>query len=361
MTTPAHGAGSVGVGLATVLRDGTTPGPDLTVPGAFLYVVPPPAPAPRAASASHVRGTGPAGTDVVIRDGLGTTVGTAPVAADGSFDVALAPAQAHGATLTVTAVDSHGIPSAPATVTVDAVAPAAPAIGPTDGSVLRGTAEPGSLVTVRSGSRGVVASVTAGADGSWSLAPAPALPRGDRAAADARDVAGNVSPEAARRVGLPVVPADQTLTTGTTGQVTATDLQPGERVAASLFSEELRLGEATADADGVVTFTVALTAGFAPGAHELVLTGPASGQVTGSIRVLAATGTAGTGTDPGSGGTAGAGGAPGPGAAVRGHGARGLAWTGAETGTALAGAAALIALGGVLVRSRRAAAGTPPR
>jgi len=93
---------------------------------------------------------------------------------------------------------------------VDAVAPPAPAVGPSNDQIVNGTAEPGTVVTVRTtggqlvGSTGVV-----GPDGNWTLLPTTRLADATELLAVAVDAAGNTSPP-----GQGVVRAGAVLITG---------------------------------------------------------------------------------------------------------------------------------------------------
>ncbi|MGN8359413.1 Ig-like domain-containing protein, partial [Pseudomonas sp. SMN11] len=81
-----------------------------------------------AADGSSVSGSAQAGTRVDVRDANGTVVGSVLVGDDGTFTVALSPAQANGELLNVTAVDADGTSSLPAQVSApDITAPSAPA------------------------------------------------------------------------------------------------------------------------------------------------------------------------------------------------------------------------------------------
>ncbi len=93
---------------------------------------------------------------------------------------------------------------------VDATAPAAPVVSPSNGQIINGTAEVGSLVTVKDGSGNVIGTVgPVGTDGNWTLLPAQPLPDGTVLNATATDVAGNTSP-----VGSNSVDVDALLITG---------------------------------------------------------------------------------------------------------------------------------------------------
>ncbi|WP_143491690.1 Ig-like domain-containing protein, partial [Pseudomonas sp. B18(2017)] len=76
-------------------------------------------------------------------------------------------------------------------VTVDAIAPAAPIINLSDGSSLSGTAEPNSTVTLTDGSSNPIGQVTADGSGNWTYTPATPLANGTVVNATASDLAGN--------------------------------------------------------------------------------------------------------------------------------------------------------------------------
>ncbi|MCR7705927.1 Ig-like domain-containing protein, partial [Pseudomonas aeruginosa] len=66
-----------------------------------------------------------------------------------------------GTVVNVVARDAAGNSSPPASVTVDAVAPATPTVDPSNGTTLSGTAEPGSSVTLTDGNGNPIGQVTA--------------------------------------------------------------------------------------------------------------------------------------------------------------------------------------------------------
>ncbi|WP_241650708.1 Ig-like domain-containing protein, partial [Rosenbergiella collisarenosi] len=63
-----------------------------------------------------VTGKAEAGSTVAIKDANGTTLGSATVAADGTFTATLSSAQTNGQSLSVTSTDTAGNASTPATV-----------------------------------------------------------------------------------------------------------------------------------------------------------------------------------------------------------------------------------------------------
>ncbi|MEG8204137.1 Ig-like domain-containing protein, partial [Pseudomonas sp. SF2] len=91
-----------------------------------------------------ISGTAEAGARVILTDGSGNPIGQ--TTADGSGNWTFTPATplANGTVVNATATDPAGNTSAPASTTVDAVAPGAPTVNLSDGSSLSGTAEPNS-------------------------------------------------------------------------------------------------------------------------------------------------------------------------------------------------------------------------
>ncbi len=152
-------------------------------------------------------GTGEAGATLRILDN-GVQIGTATVAADGNWSFTPGANLAQGAhNLTATATDAAGntgSASAIYNVVVDTIAPAAPqAAINADGSVISGTAEAGSTVTVTLPGN-VQLTTTAGDNGAWSLTLDDRQTEGETISVTARDAAGNVS--AATPLTAPVLP-----------------------------------------------------------------------------------------------------------------------------------------------------------
>ena len=119
-------------------------------------------------------GTAEAGSTVIISAAGGAQIGTALVDADGNWSTILDPALADGSLVTVVARDALGNESAPASILVDAIAPAAPVIAPSNGQLISGTAEAGSTVTIRVAGTSIGTAV-ADANGNWTLTPSTAV------------------------------------------------------------------------------------------------------------------------------------------------------------------------------------------
>ncbi|MEN4750874.1 BapA/Bap/LapF family large adhesin [Pseudomonas sp. Ps21-P2] len=116
-------------------------------------------------------GTGEAGATVVVRDANGNALGTATVAANGSFTVGLNPAATAGSTLTVIQTDAAGNPSDAGTVVAPGnLAEPAPlnlALS-ADGLTLSGTANAGSTVSIRTASGVLLGTALVNGDGTFS-------------------------------------------------------------------------------------------------------------------------------------------------------------------------------------------------
>ncbi|MFB4369389.1 MULTISPECIES: Ig-like domain-containing protein [unclassified Pseudomonas] len=140
-----------------------------------------------------LRGFAEPGSTVTLRDGAGNLIAETTAAVDGSWSTTLTAQLPDGTRVTATATDATGNISPAASLTIDGVPPAAPAINPSNGAQLSGTAEPGSTVILTGANGAVLAQVSADAGGTWSFTPANALPNGTQVNAVARDAAGNTS------------------------------------------------------------------------------------------------------------------------------------------------------------------------
>ncbi|MGM8946368.1 BapA/Bap/LapF family large adhesin [Enterobacter asburiae] len=139
-------------------------------------------------------GNAEAGSTITVKDSGGTVIGSGVAASDGSFSIALSPAQLDPTTLTVTATDAAGnaspgasfivtdspldLPQVPVITAI--VDDADPVTGDVKGKTtndttptLTGTAEAGSVITIyQDGSTTPLTTVTADGSGNWSYTPA---------------------------------------------------------------------------------------------------------------------------------------------------------------------------------------------
>ncbi|MBD8679148.1 BapA/Bap/LapF family large adhesin [Sphingomonas sp. CFBP 13720] len=174
-------AGNVSVAVVTVA-------PDFTMPAAPTAAI--------NGDGTSVTGTGEAGATLNVTDTDGTIVGTATVAADGTYLAPLTPPQADGQALSVVQRDTAGnaSPAIPL-VAPDITAPVAPAatIDPT-GTVVTGSGEPGAAIVVRSADGTTIGVGTADARGAFAVPVTPSLIDGQTLSVVQADAAGNVSP-----------------------------------------------------------------------------------------------------------------------------------------------------------------------
>ncbi|KMM77319.1 hypothetical protein ACP93_00205 [Xanthomonas sp. NCPPB 1128] len=162
--------------------------------------VAPAAPVLQPSNGSEISGTAEAEATVTVTDGNGAVIGQAAVDASGNWSLVPASPLPDGTLITAVTTDAAGNASPPATTTVDALAPAAPVLQPSDGSAIVGTAEAGATVTVTDGNGTVIGQTTADGAGNWSVTPGAALPDGTVVSVVATDAAGNVSPPASLTV-----------------------------------------------------------------------------------------------------------------------------------------------------------------
>lgn len=141
-------------------------------------------------------GHGEAGSRITVTDANGNVLGTASVAADGSFSVTLSSAQNNGQTLLINASDSAGNPATPVPFTApdtQAPAPLTNVALDTSGVVLTGRGEPGAAVIVRDALGTVVGTGSVGGDGTFTLNLTTAQTDGQVLQVTQTDVAGNLS------------------------------------------------------------------------------------------------------------------------------------------------------------------------
>ncbi|MCO1745891.1 BapA prefix-like domain-containing protein [Pseudomonas aeruginosa] len=197
-------------------------------------------------------GTAEPGSSVTLTDGNGNPIGQ--VTADGSGNWTFTPSTPlpNGTVVNATATDPSGNASSPASVTVDAVAPATPVVNPSNGSTLSGTAEPGATVTLTDGNGNPIGQVTADGSGNWSFTPTTPLPNGTVVNATATDASGNTSPGSSVTVDS-VAPATPVInpSNGTTLSGTA---EPGSSVTLTDGNGN-PIGQVTADGSGNWSFT----------------------------------------------------------------------------------------------------------
>ncbi|AHK17663.1 Ig-like domain-containing protein [Thalassolituus oleivorans] len=156
---------------------------DSTAPNAPIILV---------SNAAELSGTVEANSTVTIKDASGTVVATTTAGPDGIYTFNPNPL-IDGALGSAISTDAAGNESVPTLFgPVDAAAPTAPSVAVSNAGELSGTAEANSTVTIKDASGAVVATTTAGPDGSYSFTPNP-LADGQTGSVTATDAAGNES------------------------------------------------------------------------------------------------------------------------------------------------------------------------
>ncbi|RPQ91976.1 Ig-like domain repeat protein [Pseudomonas aeruginosa] len=213
---------------------------------------PPATPTVDPSNGTTLSGTAEPGATVTLTDGNGNPIGQ--VTADGSGNWTFTPSTPlpNGTVVNATATDPSGNASSPASVTVDAVAPATPVVNPSNGTTLSGTAEPGATVTLTDGNGNPIGQVTADGSGNWSFTPTTPLPNGTVVNATATDASGNTSAGSSVTVDS-VAPATPVInpSNGTTLSGTA---EPGSSVTLTDGNGN-PIGQVTADGSGNWSFT----------------------------------------------------------------------------------------------------------
>jgi hypothetical protein len=229
-------------------------------------------------------GSGVTGDTIIIRNN-GVEIGRVPVV-DGSWSYTPNPPLNNGSTnvFDVIAQDPAGnqsVPSAPWTINIDTVAPAAPTIdqvidnvgvggaigngGTTDDTTpeLRGTAEPGSVVTIYDGNT-AIGTVNADPDtGVWSFTTDTLTQAIHQFTARAVDAAGNISdPSNAHAINVSRLVAWEFNTTGNLeGWVAQGRYATSSAVDGGMFASNTEGGGAGGFSGNVISRTIQVVAG----------------------------------------------------------------------------------------------------
>ncbi|MCS9661118.1 Ig-like domain-containing protein [Pseudomonas aeruginosa] len=239
-----------GTVVNVVARDAagnSSPATSITVDG-----VAPSAPVVEPSNGSELSGTAEPGSSVTLTDGNGNPIGQTTADANGNWSFTPSTPLPDGTVVNVVARDAAGNSSPPASVTVDAVAPATPTVDPSNGTTLSGTAEPGATVTLTDGNGNPIGQVTADGSGNWSFTPSTPLPNGTVVNATATDPSGNASSPASVTVDA-VAPATPVVNPSNGAEISGT-AEPGATVTLTDGSGN-PIGQVTADGSGNWSFT----------------------------------------------------------------------------------------------------------
>ncbi|MCO2821125.1 BapA prefix-like domain-containing protein [Pseudomonas aeruginosa] len=239
-----------GTVVNVVARDAagnSSPATSITVDG-----VAPNAPVVEPSNGSELSGTAEPGSSVTLTDGNGNPIGQTTADANGNWSFTPSTPLPDGTVVNVVARDAAGNSSPPASVTVDAVAPATPTVDPSNGTTLSGTAEPGATVTLTDGNGNPIGQVTADGSGNWTFTPSTPLPNGTVVNATATDPSGNASSPASTTVDS-VAPATPVVNPSNGAEISGT-AEPGATVTLTDGSGN-PIGQVTADGSGNWSFT----------------------------------------------------------------------------------------------------------
>ncbi|MYM48849.1 Ig-like domain-containing protein [Pseudomonas aeruginosa] len=239
-----------GTVVNVVARDAagnSSPATSITVDG-----VAPNAPVVEPSNGSELSGTAEPGSSVTLTDGNGNPIGQTTADANGNWSFTPSTPLPDGTVVNVVARDAAGNSSPPASVTVDAVAPATPTVDPSNGTTLSGTAEPGATVTLTDGNGNPIGQATADGSGNWTFTPSTPIANGTVVNVVAQDAAGNSSPGASVTVDSQA-PAAPVLNPSN-GTTLSGPAEPGATVTLTDGNGN-PIGQVTADGSGNWSFT----------------------------------------------------------------------------------------------------------
>ncbi|MDG3713682.1 Ig-like domain-containing protein, partial [Pseudomonas aeruginosa] len=256
----ADGSGNWAFTPATPLANGTVinalaqdaAGNNSSPTSTIVDSVAPAAPVIDPSNGSVIAGTAEAGATVILTDGNGNPIGQATADGSGNWSFTPGTPLANGTVVNAVAQDAAGNTSGPASTTVDSVAPAAPVLDPSNGSVIAGTAEAGATVILTDGNGNPIGQATADGSGNWSFTPGTPLANGTVINAVAQDPAGNTSGPTSTTVDA-VAPATPVVNPSN-GSVIAGTAEAGATVILTDGNGN-PIGQATADGSGNWSFT----------------------------------------------------------------------------------------------------------
>ena len=246
--------------------------------------VAPAAPVVEPSNGTEISGTAEAGATVILTDGGGNPIGQ--TTADGSGNWSFTPGTplANGTVINAVAQDPAGNTSGPSSVTVDAIAPAAPTIEPSNGVVLTGTAEPGATVILTDGGGNPIGETTADGSGDWSFTPTTPLANGTVVNAVAEDAAGNSSGPASTTVDS-VAPSAPLLSISADGALLTGTAEPNSQV--RLVIDGDTANPITVNVDGAGNFSLPLAPPLITGELISGVTADAAGNISGPATINA--------------------------------------------------------------------------
>ncbi|UEX16670.1 Ig-like domain-containing protein [Stenotrophomonas sp. SI-NJAU-1] len=282
----ADGSGNWSFSPGTPLADGTvinavaqdpagnTSGPVSTTVDALA----PATPVIDPSNGTVISGTAEAGATVILTDGGGNPIGQAVADGTGNWSFTPGTPLADGTVINAVAQDPAGNTSGPASVTVDALAPAAPTINPSNGVVISGTAEAGATVLLTDGSGNPIGQATADGSGNWSFTPGAPLADGTVINAVAQDPAGNTSGPVSTTVDT-VAPTAPLLSISADGALLTGTAEPNSQVRIVVNGDTANA--VTVNVDGSGNFTLPFTPALVTGELIVGVAVDAAGNISG--------------------------------------------------------------------------------
>ena len=205
-------------------------------------------------------GTGEVGSTITLYDN-GEYIGEATVNANGTWSYTPPTPLGEGAhAITVTETDRAGntsTPSAAFDFTVDITPPAQPSatLNP-EGTVISGTADAGTLITITNAQGQTIGSATAGINGTFSITLTTPLAEGDVGTVVSSDVAGNKSPAVSVANTDDIAPdAPANLVVAATGDSISGKAEAGSTVTIR-GQDGKQIGQGKADDNGDFTISI---------------------------------------------------------------------------------------------------------
>ncbi|TPD98942.1 Ig-like domain repeat protein, partial [Stenotrophomonas maltophilia] len=288
----ADGSGNWSFSPGTPLADGTvinavaqdpagnTSGPVSTTVDALA----PATPVIDPSNGTVISGTAEAGATVILTDGGGNPIGQAVADGTGNWSFTPGTPLADGMVINAVAQDPAGNTSGPASVTVDALAPAAPTINPSNGVVISGTAEAGATVLLTDGSGNPIGQATADGGGNWSFTPGTPLADGTVINAVAQDPSGNTSGPASTTVDT-VAPTAPLLSISADGALLTGTAEPNSQVRIVVNGDTANA--VTVNVDGSGNFTLPFTPALVTGELIVGVAVDAAGNISGPATINA--------------------------------------------------------------------------
>ncbi|MCL2482443.1 MAG: Ig-like domain-containing protein [Propionibacteriaceae bacterium] len=258
---------------------------------AYLDTKIPAAPVIEIANKTEISGTADKPGKVIItypkQDGTTGTIET-PINPDMSWSIPTPPDATDG-TVHAVVVDNAGNVSPEATHPLDVTPPAAPVVGPSNGTLIYGTAEAGGTMHITDMNGTPIPgceNVTVDKDSKFSCQPNPRLPVGTQVKISVSDAAGNVSPTVVITIQpLTIDFGKPNVAPGDTQTVTGSNFNPGESVTLTVDGQPVGPAQKV-DENGQLTFTFVVPVNSKAGSHTATLTGPQSGTVSGTYNVV---------------------------------------------------------------------------